>query len=334
MQLKQAGEFGLISLMRDAIEKSRDISVPAWQNLVLGVGDDCAAWKGDTSVQLATTDTMVQGIHFLKGTFKWEDLGHKSMASNLSDIAAMGGIPAYALVSFSLPPEMKTEDVLSVLHGMIDESSRFDVAIVGGNVTKCPVMTISVSVLGKISGETMLLRSNAHVGDKVAVTGYLGASGAFVAALKRKIKVDRATKAALKQYHFRPQPRVKEGQALLKQGVTTAIDISDGLVSDLTRICEASNVGARIYADRVPVNPTLRKALGRTAIDYALYGGEDFELLFTAPEEVIRRIRADFDVPVNVIGDVTRDHPGQVAVSGQKGDQLNPKERGWDHFLK
>lgn len=333
MQLKQTGEFGLISLIRDAIEKSRDMSVPAWQNLMLGVGDDCAAWKVDTSIQLATTDTMVQGIHFLKGTFKWEDLGHKSMASNLSDIAAMGGIPAYALVSLSLPPDMKTEEVLSLLHGMIDEGSRYDLAIVGGNVTKCPVLAISVTVLGKLSGEAMLSRSNAQPGDQVAVTGYLGASGAFVAAMKRKIKTDRATKAVLKQYHFRPTPRIREGQALLRLGVRTAIDVSDGLVSDLTRICEASNVGARIFADRVPVNPALRKALGKTSIDYALSGGEDFELLFTAPDEVMRSIRADFEIPVSVIGEITRDHPRQVAVSGQKGDKLNPKERGWDHFL-
>lgn len=334
MQLKRTSEFGLISLIRDAIETSRDASVPAWQNLILGVGDDCAAWKGDSSVQLATTDTMVQGIHFLKGTFKWEDLGHKSMASNLSDIAAMGGIPMYALISFSLPPDMEAEDVLSLMQGIIDESSRYDVAIVGGNITKCPVLAISVTVLGKLSGEAMLSRSSAQPGDKVAVTGYLGASGAFVAAAKRKIKTDRATKAVLKQYHFRPTPRIKEGQALLAMGVRTAIDISDGLVSDLTRICEASSVGARIFVDRIPVNPALRKALGKISIDYALSGGEDFELLFTAPDEVMHKIRAEFDIPVSVIGEITRNHPCQVAVSGQKGEKLNLKERGWDHFLK
>ncbi|MDO8473358.1 MAG: thiamine-phosphate kinase [Dehalococcoidia bacterium] len=334
MELTQTGEFGLISLIREAIERSRDASSMSWQNLIVSAGDDCAVWKGDKSIQLATTDTMVQGVHFLKGTFKWEDLGHKSMASNLSDVAAMGGIPVYALVSFSLPPDMKTEDVLSLVQGIIDEGAKFGVAIAGGNITRCPVLAISVTLLGKLSGEAMLLRSTAQPGDQVAVTGHLGASAAYVAAFKRKIRTDRATKAVLKHHHFRPQPRIKEGQALLDLGVRTAIDISDGLVSDLTRICEASNVGARIYADRVPVNPALRQALGKAAIDYALTGGEDFELLFTATDEIIRRVRTAIDIPISVIGDITPDHPGQVAVSGQKGERLNPRERGWDHFLK
>lgn len=334
MKLFETGEFGLINLLRQAIKRSRDPARPSWQRLLLGAGDDCAAWRGDTSVQLATTDTMVQGVHFLKGTFKWPDLGYKSMASNLSDIAAMGGSPLYALVSLSLPPDMAVEDVLSLFHGMLEEGAKYGVALIGGNITSAPVLVITLTLFGNLPGESMLLRSTASPGDQVAVTGYLGASAAGVAILRRKLRVDRTTKAFLRQAHFRPEPRIAEGQALVRLGVKTAIDISDGLVSDLTRICEASNVGARIYAERVPVHPLLRKAIGKDSLDYALAGGEDFELLFTAPTEIVQQVRSTLTLPVSVIGDIILNHPGSVAVSGGRGKERGPKGTGWDHLKK
>ncbi len=334
MKLSETGEFGLIKLLREEIERFRVPGQDSWKRLIAGAGDDCAVWKGERLPQLATTDTQVQGVHFLKGTFKYEDLGHKSIASNLSDIAAMGGVPLYALVSFSANRDMKVEELLSLFRGMIKEAANHGVAIVGGNMTSAPVLVITVTLFGELAGEAMLSRSGARPGDQIGVTGYLGASSAAAATFRRKLKVDRATKAFLRQSHFHPEPRVAEGQELVHLGVRTAIDVSDGLVSDLTRICEESKVGARILADRVPTHPKLRKALGKTAIEYALAGGEDFELLFTAPPELMDRVRTTLKTSVSVIGDVISEHPGQVAVSGNRGQLLDPKAKGWDHFLK
>ena len=334
MKLSESGEFGLIELIKQALESSRNADQASWQRLILGAGDDCAAWRGDPSIQLATTDTMGQGVHFLKGSFRWEDLGHKAMAANLSDIAAMGGVPLYALVSLSLPSHTTVENVLSLYQGMIDEGARYGVAIIGGNISQAPLLVITINLLGNLPGQRMLLRSTAQPGEEVAVTGYLGSAAAAVAMFRRKIKVNRATRAFLKQSHFHPEPRIEAGQALLRVGVKTAIDISDGLISDLTRICEASKVGAHIYSERVPVHPDLRQALGRDSTAFALAGGEDFELLFTAAPEIVQEVRSLLGIPVTVVGEIISDHPGQVSVSGRKGKELDPKVKGWDHFQK
>jgi thiamine-monophosphate kinase len=332
MKLSESGEFGLIELISQAIEKERKADQPSWQRLVLSAGDDCAAWRGDTSIQLATTDTMVEGVHFLKGSFKWEDLGHKAMASNLSDIAAMGGAPLYALISLSLPADTNVEDIMSLYAGLISEAQRFGVAIIGGNITRAPMVVITINLLGYLPTDKMLLRSTAVPGDEIAVTGYLGSSAAAVALLKHKIKVKRVIATFLKHAHFHPEPRIDAGQALLRMGVKTAIDVSDGLVSDLTRICEASKVGAHIYAERVPVHPDLQQALGRESTTYALTGGEDFELLFTADPEIVQQVKSALGIPVTIIGEIISEHPAQVSISGRKGEELDPKAKGWDHF--
>ncbi|MBI2858414.1 MAG: thiamine-phosphate kinase [Chloroflexi bacterium] len=333
MRLGDLGEFELIQLLKEDIETFRDAGKPAWQRLLLGAGDDCASWKGSTLHQLATTDTMVQGVHFLQGTFRYEDLGHKAIASNLSDIAAMGGIPRYALVSFSANSKMKVDEMRSLFHGMLQEASAYGVAVVGGNVTKSPLLVITITIIGELPGESMLLRTGARLGDQIGVTGYLGNAGAAVAAFRRKLKTDRATKAFLKQCHFHPQPRIMEGQELVRLGVKTAIDISDGLAGDLARICQASGVGAIVYADRLPIHPTLRKAVGKDAVQYALSGGEDFELLFTAPPELMEQVCATLKTPVTVIGKIVSEPQGQVNVSSGRGRKLKLKAKGWDHFL-
>ncbi|MBI2957279.1 MAG: thiamine-phosphate kinase [Chloroflexi bacterium] len=331
MKLIDLGEFGLIARLREAIEESRNPELESWQRLLIGTGDDCAAWRGDPRVQIATTDTLVQGVHFLEGTFTWEELGHKSMAANLSDIAAMGGAALYALVSFSLRADTDVADVLSLFRGMIEEGTRYGVAIEGGNLTTAPILVITIALLGN-AGNGMLLRSAARPGDSVAVTGYLGASGAAVAVFKQELDVDHTTKELLRQSHFRPTPRIAEGQEMVRLGVKAAVDISDGLISDLTRICEASQVGARIDAALVPINPALHESVGAKSLEYALAGGEDFELLFTAPAVVVQRVRAALGIPVTVIGEIVAEHPGKVIVRGSTGGI--PGTTGWDHFQK
>ncbi|MEW6034802.1 MAG: thiamine-phosphate kinase [Chloroflexota bacterium] len=334
MKVSETGEFGLIDLLGKAVSRSSNPDHLSQKRLVVGIGDDAAAWKGDVSLQLATTDTMVEGVHFIPGTFQWEELGWKAMAANLSDIAAMGGSPLYALVSLSLPDSSEVEAVLSLFRGMLDMGSKYGVAVVGGNISSAPVMVITITLLGRLKGQAMLLRSTARPGDRVAVTGHLGASAAAVAMFRETLHPDPETSALLRQAHFHPEPRVAEGQALLKLGVRTAIDISDGLVSDLTHVCEASSVGARVLASDVPVHPAVRAACGPDSLRFALGGGEDFELLFTASNEIVERARATLPVPVTVVGDIVSEHAGKVAVYGKDGKKLTPKTTGWDHFRK
>lgn len=172
MIVAEIGEFGLIDLLDKMIADARiDRLSP---DLIIGIGDDAAAWKCSGSIQLATVDSMVQGVHFSLETTPWQELGWKSLAINLSDIAAMGGIPRYALVALSLPPETEVADVTALYQGMIKLARRFKVAIVGGNISRAPEVTVTITVIGGSLNHDVLKRSAAMPGDAIAMTGYPG----------------------------------------------------------------------------------------------------------------------------------------------------------------
>ncbi len=239
-----------------------------------------------TATVLATTDAMVEGVHFATGTPWWE-LGWKALAVNLSDIAAMGGVPGHALVNLSLPGDTEVEDVAQLYRGMAELANQQKVAIVGGNITSAPVVMIAVTVIGRGLKEGLLRRSAAVPGDRIAVTSYLGSAAAGLRMLTGGLKFPPEAAALLKKAHLQPQPRIAEGQVLVKQGVRAAIDISDGLVADLGHVCAASKVGATVRVNAVPVHPLMKEAFGKDALGLALTGGEDYELLFTAGERII-----------------------------------------------
>jgi thiamine-monophosphate kinase len=325
MKVWELGEFGLIELI------SRIVGKPSREELILGIGDDTAAWRTGKSIQLATTDILIQDVHFNLDTATWRDLGWKAIAVNISDIAAMGGTPSYVMVSLGLPPDTEVTSVRELYRGIKDIAKKFDIDIVGGNISRAPVVVIDVSLIGKAS-QTLLTRSAAKSSDQIAVTGYLGTSAAGCRMLKSSLKQDRNTTALLKEAHLRPNPRVVEGQILAKNGVQAAIDISDGLISDLTHICKASKVGAKVWIDRLPVHPSVKAAFKDEAMGMALSGGEDYELLFTAKSSVINKVRGIMSTPLTVIGEITREHSGQVTLLDEQGIALDWKERGWDHF--
>ena len=172
MKVSDLGEFGLIDLLAKMAYSTQNKQQPSWQQLILGISDDAAAWRGDTSIQLATIDSLIQDIRFSLGTTSWEELRWKAIAVNLSDIAAMGGIPKYALVSLAIPGYTEIEDVTSLYKGMIELAQRFGVAIIGGNTSSAPMVIINITILGSTIApdKHILTRSAAKPGDKVAVT--------------------------------------------------------------------------------------------------------------------------------------------------------------------
>ena len=322
------GEFGLI----DLLAKIAPQGGPEHRMLV-GIGDDAAAWRGDDATVLATADAMVEGVHFATGTPWWE-LGWKALAVNLSDIAAMGGVPGHAIVNLSLPGTTEVEDVAQLYRGMAELATQHTVAIVGGNVTSAPVVMIAITVIGRGLKEGFLRRSAAVPGDLVAVTGYLGSAAAGLKVLAGGLKVSPQAATYLKKAHLQPQPRIRDGQLLVKQGVRAAIDVSDGLVADLGHVCAASKVGAIVRANAVPIHPQMREAFGEDARGLALGGGEDYELLFAASDRIIGEVKAAIgaDCPVTVIGEITGG--AGVVLLGEDGKPYHIDGPGWDHFRK
>jgi thiamine-monophosphate kinase len=320
MNVSNIGEFGLIKKLAKLSIDAVDNRWLSSRQLVVGIGDDAAFWKADNPFQMATVDSLVQDVHFSLKTTTWEELGWKSIAVNLSDIAAMGGVPLYALISLGLPGSMRVADVTALYDGMVKISKKFHVAIVGGDTVSSPFVFVST-------------RAGAVPGDKIAVTGYLGASAGGLKMLSENIKFSPGSTAKLRNAHLKPDPRVIEGQAMVANGVKAGMDISDGLVGDLTHICEMSRIGARLNIDMVPVSPATQECFEGKALEMALSGGEDYELLFTAPESVIKKVKESLACPVTVIGEITATNKGKVLLINEAGKQIDLKKKGWDHFV-
>jgi len=326
MKVSELGEFGLIELL------AKMVDAPQNEQLRIGIGDDASAWYGDTPLQLATVDSLIQDVHFSLGVTTWQELGWKALAVNLSDIAAMGGQPRYALVSLALPGETEVADVTDLYRGMIELAREFNVLIVGGDTCRSPVVVITVTVFGDAGDDRLLTRSAAGVGDKIAVTGCLGGAAAGLEMLTGRLRFDSETTADLKKAFLRPQPRVGEGQLLVRQGVRAAIDISDGLVADLAQVSKASRVSARVDIDRLPVHPAVRGSFGDRATGLALSGGEDYELLFTASAGIIDAVKEAASCPVTVIGEIIAGKQGEVNLVDARGNRYQSPRSGWEHF--
>jgi thiamine-monophosphate kinase len=334
MKVSELGQFGLINVIAGMIEAERDNQADSWKNLIHGVGDDCAVWQGDSANQLAKVDCQVQGVHFNLDIISWADLGWKALAVNLSDIAAMGGVPRYALVSLGLPRDSEVENVVSMYKGMLKLAGRSGVAITGGNVSSAPVIFVDVSVIGRTGnprGE-YLSRSSAQPGDKIAVTGWLGTAAAGLEMLFRKLKFEKDVSDCLQQAFARPEPRLTEGRLFVDRGVKTGTDISDGLLADLGHICQSSGVGAVLETQALPIKTEVKAAFGARSLGMALSGGEDYQLLITAGPDVMEKVIRDSVYPVSIIGEIIKDNAGQVTVIDEAGQRFPPETTGWDHF--
>ncbi|MDY6911080.1 MAG: thiamine-phosphate kinase [Chloroflexota bacterium] len=329
MKVHELGEFDLIRMLNEIVNNGGAGSC-AIPDLLIGIGDDATAWRTDATVQLGTTDILIQDVHFSVKTTSWHDLGWKALAANISDIAAMGGTPTYALVSLGLPPDIEADHIAELYLGIAEIAKEFNMAIAGGDISKSPMIVISPSVIGQVGRGQLLTRSGAMPGDCIAVTGYLGSSAAGLKMAHGQLVFKPEIASVLNEAHLRPYPRVSEGQTLAKYGVKAAIDISDGLIADLGHICEMSKVGAMIRLMDVPIHPTVRTAFEDVAFDLALTGGEDYELLFTAPLEMIESVSAS--IPITVIGEITEDKSGKVLVLDEDGNAIDWSRGGWEHF--
>jgi thiamine-monophosphate kinase len=322
MKLWELGEFALIERIAQLVGSAKG-------KVIVGIGDDTAVLKGDSSFQLATTDSLMEGIHFHRNEISWEELGWKALAVNLSDIAAMGGIPHYALVTLALPKDVEVEDVLSLYKGILGIAELYEVATIGGDLISSLNIVVTITLLGSLERKSFLTRSHAHPGDQIGITGYLGSSAGGLKMLRRGLNLEREIASFLRQAHFRPLPRVREGRILTRHGVRTAIDISDGLLSDLGHICRMSKVGAKVRVAEVPIHPWVKSIFGEEVLSLALCGGEDYELLFTAPPQIMKRVSKEF--PFTVIGNIVEGEG--IELVDEKGNPFPWQEKGWEHFV-
>ena len=344
MKISEIGEFGLIDMIAGMIAGHRDEAAESSKRLIIGIGDDAALWKGSERTQVATTDTLVEGVHFALKFCDWESLGWKALAVNLSDIAAMGAYPLYAFVSLSLPGHVLVQDVASFYNGMLDLCSKSGTTIAGGNCSSSNKVVITLAVVGEVDAGRTLLRSSAEPGDVVAMTGFTGLAAAGLKRLQAEGRSNarnraeiagggRESESLLEEAFLRPWPRLKEAQFLAGKGVKAAIDVSDGLLKDLGHICESSKVEAEVNTGSVPVHSLLKEYSGRNALKLALGGGEDYELVFTASKKTLSKVKAGIGCPVTVIGKVTgKSEAGKLIIRDEKGKVVSPGKYGWEHF--
>ncbi|MGI2335855.1 MAG: thiamine-phosphate kinase [Dehalogenimonas sp.] len=322
-------EFGLIDCINAEINRTPSVGA---EPPFIGIGDDTAVIKSHVGYQLATIDALVEGVHFKREYLDWSALGWKALAVNLSDIASMGGQSSYALVSLALPVGVAVEDVVDLYRGMGDLAAQTGTVIVGGNITRANELSVHVAVTGTVRSKSrVLLRSKARPGDLIAVTGRLGGAAGGLAVLEGKLKVDVPVAKELSDIFWRPQPRLETGRLLVTHGVRCAIDISDGLLADLGHILKAGNVGASLAAMQIPIYPAVTLLFGDDALRFALNGGEDYELLFTARPDVLKRVAAAAECPITVIGEVTHEG-GQIELLDGQGNQIVMEPSGWQHF--
>jgi len=296
------------------------LAIPSW--VIVGPGDDAAVIapvRGELDV--LTTDALVDGVHFDRRFVPPEATGHRALAVNLSDLAAMGAEPRAALLSFAMPRDLEVSEVDRMLDGMLNLAAAYRVAVIGGNLTGTPgPLTIDVTAIGSVRPRRVLTRAGARPGDEVFVTGRLGGAAVGLRALKQG-----ADAAGVEQY-LRPQPRVRAGMILGRtRTASSCMDLSDGLADGLRQVAEASNVGMEVDAAAIPL------AEG-ASLDDALSGGDDYELLFTVPPRNrgrFRGARSGFaDLPVSRLGVVTKTRD---LILRDNGD-IRPLPQGYEHL--
>jgi thiamine-monophosphate kinase len=298
------------------------------QNLITGIGDDCAVLRITPGRELlVTTDFSLEGIHFRRDWHPAESVGHRCLARGLSDIAAMGGDPAAAFLSLALPRDVPQAWVRSFIRGWMTLAKKYDVPLAGGDTARSPNKILAdIIVIGSAPKGKAVLRSTARAGDRIFVSGELGGSAAAVAELMAKP----TKKLNPRDYprHFYPEPRLELGRILRENLVSAMIDLSDGLSTDLAHICEESGVGAKIASALIP-RARVGKPARQVALDLALHGGEDYELLFTVPQgkHVPARIAG---VALTEIGAITRSQ--KILLQDENGVTRRLPAKGWEHF--
>lgn len=336
--LKKPGEFDLIDRFRSRL-KFRS------PRIKIGIGDDCAVYRGSADkYQIISTDALIENVHFKISTTNPKLLGRKALSVNISDIAAMGGIPHLALVTLGIPKTLPVKFLDQLYAGINEVCQEQKIEIAGGDTTASPShLFINITIVGEAGKNQLITRSGARPGDKIFVTGTPGESALgfkLLSSPRKKWKGELKFQKKMIEAHLDPVPRLAESQKLVKSKarITSMIDISDGLAQDLLHICKAGNVGAVLREEWLPISPELERltTLNKlTLMDYILAGGEDYELLFTLKSEDVRKITSQFNntkTPVTQIGEIT-DHPQKVILLNSDGKPQSLKKlSGFDHF--
>lgn len=336
--LSAIGEFGLI---RELQKQCRSLSA----SVIQGIGDDAALLRGPSKEALiASTDLAIEGVHFDLKFESLKDVGFRTAVANISDIAAMGGVPTFLLVGMAVPPSCLVKEVQSLYRGFTEACRKYDIALIGGDTSSSQSgLFLCVTILGHVKTKQALRRNGAKIGDRVYVTGTLGDSNAGLRILRRQAK--RKTYIAPKWYeafltkrHLRPTPRLAIAQHLSNHGLAhAAMDLSDGLSGDIHHLCQASHVGVELWADCLPLSRQCQAyalAQGLDPVDLAVAGGEDYELLFTIPprhQNTMSHLSRKFKVPVACIGEIQRESFG-LTLKFEGGISRNIGRHSYDHF--
>ncbi len=322
-------EKALIAEIRRGVTRAKNSAIRT------GIGDDCAILRLPSASKksvdtLITTDFTLENVHFRRNWHSPESVGHRCLTRGLSDIAAMGGDPFAAFLSLALPRDVSQSWVRRFISSLLALAQKYSVTLAGGDTAESPSGILAdIVVLGTVPRGKALLRSGARQGDHIYVSGKLGGSAAAVLAMQKK--PDR--KLNLRDYprHFFPDPRIELGRTLRQRNLASAmIDTSDGLSTDLAHICEESSVGAELESDAIP-RASVGKPVHEVDLSLALHGGEDYELLFTAPRG--KRIPSQIaGIPITQIGHITR-RPG-IFLTDPDGVRLKLRPQGWEHFRK
>jgi len=323
-------EKALIAQVRRLARSAKNAAV------LTGIGDDCAVLrllsrgKKNERDTLVTTDFTLEGIHFRRDWHSPESIGHRCLARGLSDIAAMGGEPVAAFLSLALPRHLPQTWVGRFARSFISLAERYGVTLAGGDTAESPNGVLAdVVVVGSAPKGTAVLRSGARPGDRIYVSGELGGSAAAVWQMRKKPKRKLNPREHLR--HFFPEPRIELGRILREKGLASAmIDTSDGLSTDLAHICEISGVGAELQAESIP-RARAGKPSREVDLQFALHGGEDYELMFTAPrhKRVPSRIAG---VAITQIGHITSARGSRIFLMNRDGVGYELKPQGWEHF--
>lgn len=322
--IKDVGEFGLIDrIAKDLIYRP--------ELVVIGSGDDGAVYRVPSGYdQVISTDTMVEGIHFIKKTMYPSDVGYKLCASNFSDMAAMGAEAIGFVISAALPEDLPVSWVESLYEGIRACCSSYRVNLLGGDVTGSPCgVILTGTVVGMVPKGRAVTRSGARFGDLVFATETLGDSAAGLSALLAGLSEEYPS---LCERHQRPRPQIKLGSALRAAGATSLNDVSDGLSSEINEIAKASQVEIELFREKIPISAEAAKLgayLAKDPVDWALTGGEDYELIGTISEENFRKL--DPSLPISVIGQVVKAGRGCVYLS-DRGKWQKLAAKGYDHF--
>ncbi len=327
MKIEKIGEFGLIDLL-----KRRTFSQD--KRVLVSVGDDAAVIKScKDKLLIFTTDTMVEKVHFDLRYSTFKQVGWKAMVANLSDIAAMGGLPTFALVTIGLSKSMSVKNVLSIYDGITAVGKRYKCSVIGGDTVFSPQgVFVSIALLGEVEKKFLVKRSGAKSGDLICVTGDLGEAQAGLEFLKKNPR----KKSPLVRKHLNPVPRINEARALVRNlKISSMIDISDGLSSELFHLTEESNLGAVIYQDKIPISSKCIKAgsfLGKSPLLWALSSGEEYELLFTLSRKELPSLeKVERKIKLSLIGEIVSKKEG-VVLQQRSGKMRKLTKTGFKHF--